>query len=133
MQSYCWKGKDAASRRPCCNPAGRGSRLPDQILDQILDPEAGHGSRRRSALTLHTAALPTHPPLARRAAVLPLPFSPADEPVCLDTTHINILTFACTHTPTHTCQYSLLSMSAVGTEQDSGPSYVDANQENARG
>lgn len=61
------------------------------------------------------------------------PVSPADEPGRLDTTHINILTFACTHTHTHTRQHSLLSMSAVGTEQDSGPSYVDANQEKARG
>lgn len=110
---------------------GRGSPLPDQILDQIPDPEAGQG------VILPSPSTPQPSPftlLWQGELQFSLsPVSPADEPGRLDTTHINVLTFACTHTHTHTRQYSLLSVSAVGTEQDSGPSYVDANQEKARG
>lgn len=111
VQSCCWKGKEGCSLwRPCCNHAGKGPHLPDQILD----PEAGRGSRSCSALALCTAALPTHAPLqggGKESCSSPSPSPPSLQLVSQFawTQHtVNILTFACTHTHTHTTIFPAL-------------------------
>lgn len=74
------------------------------MLDRILDSEAGHGLRGRSALTLHNPPH-SHCPAMQRQGELQFslslsPISPAGESLGLDTTHISTLTVACTHTHT---------------------------------